>query len=116
LFSVVVLGSIVACSGGGDGGTSGSLLSGDQCSVQNAYELIRPSVVRITTNSGEGAGFFVERNTVLTAAHVITGSNEVAVELSNGTAATGFVIAKNTSVDMALLSVEVTCPHSLYHA
>lgn len=55
-----------------------------------------------------GGGSFVDPTHVLTVAHVVAGSDDIDVILSNGTEADGHVVAIDRKKDLAVLSVETT--------
>jgi len=55
-----------------------------------------------------GGGSFVDATHVLTVAHVVAGSDDIDVILSNGSEAEGQVVAIDRKKDLALVSVETT--------
>lgn len=55
-----------------------------------------------------GGGSFVDPTHVLTVAHVVAGSTDIDVVLSNGTEADGHLVAIDRKKDLAVLSVEAT--------
>lgn len=78
------------------------------------YAMVRPSVVRITrsaqdpndTSKGLGSGVVVDAGgSILTAYHVVAGSDTVNVLFFDGTSTTGTVVQKQPEKDMAVVRV-----------
>ncbi len=78
-------------------------------------EVARAASVRVEAEGCQlapsvGAGAFVARNRVLTVAHVVAGSDEVDVVLSDGTEHQASVIAIDRRKDLAVLDVKADVP------
>lgn len=67
--------------------------------------LLGPSVVQINTNTGIGSGVVYGDGLILTNNHVIEGSVEVTVQLSDGRHLTGTVLGSDPNADIAVVSV-----------
>ena len=65
-----------------------------------------PSMVQIENGFGLGSGFVYEDGHVLTAAHVVQGSDNVMVRFADGTQAEGVVLGTDTTHDVAVIEVE----------
>ena len=74
------------------------------CTDEHAIATVRPSVVRVVTESAVGSGVVVAKDEVLTNEHVIHGSARAKVETING-AADGTVIESDSRIDVALIHV-----------
>ncbi len=71
------------------------------------------AVVSIESRAGRGTGFFVDRNTVLTNAHVVEGASSVSLHTANGPARAR-VASVADDYDLAVLKVDgVTAPHAV---
>lgn len=68
-------------------------------------QLLGPSVVQINTNTGIGSGVIYGDGLILTNNHVIEGSDEVTVQLSDGRHLTGTVLGSDPNADIAVVSV-----------
>ena len=67
---------------------------------------IQAGVVRITTGAGSGSGFIIhEDGLVVTNAHVVGGSANVTVWLTDGRSLGGDVLRRDTAADLALVQV-----------
>ncbi len=66
------------------------------------------SVVVVYTGSGVGSGFAIEENIIVTNAHVVEDSKNVAVTLYNGDTIEGLVIKTDETQDLALIQVDET--------
>jgi putative serine protease PepD len=74
--------------------------------VADVAAALLPSVVQIDTPYGTGSGFVYDgAGLILTAAHVVAGSQEVEVRFSDGSAATGTVVARDMDEDVAVVAV-----------
>ena len=63
--------------------------------------------------AGRGTGFFVDRNTVLTNAHVVEGASSVSLHTANGTARAR-VASVADDYDLAVLKIDgATAPHAM---
>ncbi|CAN5691168.1 trypsin-like peptidase domain-containing protein [soil metagenome] len=74
--------------------------------VAAVAEALLPSMVHISTGSGLGSGFVYEDGYVLTAAHVVEGSNSVSVRFANGSQSEGTVVGTDPAHDIAVVSVD----------
>jgi len=83
------------------------ILSGNNCTDENAIKLLRPSVVRIETGDGVGTGIIIGTNEILTNAHVVAGSTSVQVSTVNGSVS-GTVTGRDTNLDLALVQAPTT--------
>jgi S1-C subfamily serine protease len=63
-------------------------------------------MVQIEVGFGLGSGFVYEEDHVLTAAHVVEGSNNVVVRFADGTQAQGVVLGTDPVHDLAVIEVE----------
>ena len=66
-----------------------------------------PAVVTVETRYGIGSGFFVAVDTVVTNAHVVSGSAMVTLKRSGGYRRAARVDDQSTSIDLAILKVDV---------
>jgi S1-C subfamily serine protease len=76
--------------------------------VAAVAEALLPSVVQIESATGLGSGFVYEDGHVLTAAHVVEGSDEVAIRFADGRQAPGTVVGSDTAKDIAVIAVDTT--------
>jgi S1-C subfamily serine protease len=74
--------------------------------VADAAEVILPSVVHIQTQSGVGSGVVYGDGLVMTAAHVVQGSETVRVRFTDGTQVSGRVLGTAEQVDIAVIEVD----------
>ncbi len=90
---------------------AGSAAGTSQEPAARAAAALLPSVVQIETDGGAmGAGFVYEDGYVLTVAHVVGGSDTVAVRLSDGTEIDGEVVGANRAEDVAVVAVDPATP------
>ena len=85
--------------------TTEILPEGDEPVAAVASALL-PSMVQIENGFGVGSGFVYEDGHILTAAHVVEGSNEVAVRFADGTQSEGVVVGTDSSHDVAVIAVD----------
>jgi putative serine protease PepD len=79
--------------------------SGEEPAAAVAKALL-PTVVEIRNNSGLGSGFVYDSNGyIMTAAHVVRGSDQVDVRLYDGTKLTGKVVGTDQLSDVAVVKV-----------
>lgn len=80
-----------------------------------AHQLIRPSLVQITTESvdaagreiGSGAGVVINANgMVLTALHVVAGAKKITTRFADGTEAVSRIANRQPASDIAVLTVD----------
>lgn len=69
-------------------------------------ETLYNSVTVVYTNKGLGSGFAIDKNIIITNAHVVNGFSTVNVKLYNGKSCTGKVTKIDTKVDLALIQVD----------
>jgi S1-C subfamily serine protease len=75
--------------------------------IADAAEVILPSVVFIQTDSGLGSGVVYDSDgLIITAAHVVEGSDTVRVRFADGDQATGTVLGSAPDVDIAVIQVD----------
>lgn len=84
------------------------------CSERSVQIKLKKSVVRIVGGEGEGSGFFVNENQVLTNFHVIEGEPSPKIILPDGTIETPFKITGDSDADLALLSIKNKYPDFVY--
>lgn len=73
--------------------------------VADAAEIILPSVVHIQTRSGVGSGVVYSDGLIMTAAHVVQGSDTVRIRFTDGEQVTGNVLGTAPEVDIAVIEV-----------
>jgi S1-C subfamily serine protease len=73
--------------------------------VAAVAKALLPSVVQIETGFGLGSGFVYEEGHVLTAAHVIEGTQEVMIRFADGRQAPGRVVGADSAHDIAVIKV-----------
>ena len=77
--------------------------------MEDVVERVRPSVVKVTTNSGTGSGVIVDVDnsgsaTIVTNFHVIEGESFVSVHV-HGSMRTAEVVGYNAIKDIAVLRI-----------
>jgi S1-C subfamily serine protease len=81
--------------------------------AQVAYEVVRPSTVRLEASSpdgrtGVGSGVVIDDSgTILTSLHVVRGANEVRVYFADGSETKAAIVAEEAESDLAALRPEV---------
>jgi S1-C subfamily serine protease len=77
--------------------------------IAEAAAVILPSVVHIQTTGGVGSGVIYDsEGLIVTAAHVVDGSDTVRVRFSDGEQVEGTVIGRAEEVDIAVIEVDRT--------
>ena len=77
--------------------------------VADAAAIILPSVVQIQSGGGVGSGVIYDSNgLILTAAHVVEGSDTVTVRFEDGEEVSGTVLGGTSGADVAVVQVERT--------
>lgn len=77
--------------------------------VAAVAEALLPSMVQIETQSGLGSGVIYDSNgLILTAAHVVAGSDQVTVRLNDGERVAGQVVGGSETADVAVVKVDRT--------
>ncbi|HEY7469103.1 MAG TPA: trypsin-like peptidase domain-containing protein [Acidimicrobiia bacterium] len=77
--------------------------------IADVAELILPSVVQIQTNGGVGSGVIYDSDgLILTAAHVVSGSDTVTVRFNDGEEVEGTVLGGTSGADVAVVEVDRT--------
>ena len=104
------LGALLAASGGGAAGPNqaGAVLppSSDEPLADMTARLL-PSVVQIEAGGAMGSGFVAgDGGLILTASHVVGGSDVVTLMLHDGTTISGTVVAVDKSIDTAVIQAE----------
>lgn len=98
--------------------------NGTNLSIQDVAALVQPSVVAITTEqmvstntwfggsyvqSGAGSGVIISQDGyIVTCAHVVSGANNITVQLADGTEYTATVVGQDSTSDVAVLKIEAT--------
>ena len=85
-------------------GTTPILPAGDEPVAEVASALL-PSMVQIEVGFGLGSGFVYQQDLILTAAHVVEGSNRVVVRFADGTQGEGVVLGTDPGHDLAVIEV-----------
>ncbi|MGH2760419.1 MAG: S1C family serine protease [Actinomycetota bacterium] len=87
-------------------GTSPIGSNGADEPVVSVSRTLLPSVVQIRTETGAGSGVIYDTSgSILTAAHVVQGAEEVSVRLSDGDRITGEVVGRDPGRDIAVVKV-----------
>jgi hypothetical protein len=97
--------------GTGDPDAAG-LITGDE-PVADVAAVLLPSVVQIEQDGvfgAVGSGFVYENGRVLTAAHVVSGAERVAVRTSDGTEVIGTVLGGDSVADIAVVAINADVP------
>lgn len=74
--------------------------------VADVAAALLPSMVQIDTAFGLGSGFFYEPGLILTAAHVVEGTDQVTVRYADGQLEDGIVLGTNAANDIAVVQVD----------
>ncbi|MGI8941333.1 MAG: S1C family serine protease [Actinomycetota bacterium] len=75
--------------------------------VAAVADALLPSVVQLETTTGLGSGVvYKEGGLILTAAHVVEGSDDVVVRLSDGRRVNGTVLGTDSSTDIAVVDAD----------
>jgi S1-C subfamily serine protease len=83
-----------------------SFVPGDE-PIADAAEVILPSVVFVQTSAGLGSGVIYDSDgLIVTAAHVVEGSETVRIRFADGEQVSGTVVGVATEVDIAVIRVE----------
>ena len=103
------LGALLAATAGGPDAldkAAALLAPSDEPLAETAAKLL-PSVVQIEAGSAVGSGFVAaDGGLILTASHVVGGSETVTLTLHDGTSISGAVVAVDKSVDTAVIRAE----------
>jgi S1-C subfamily serine protease len=87
--------------------TTGSTFAPGEEPVADVAAAVSPSVVQLETGRGLGSGVIYRSDGyILTAAHVVTGSDRVTVRLADGTGLEGRVVGADDNSDVAVVKVE----------
>jgi len=85
--------------------------------ISEELQHVVESTVAITTESGQGSGFFVSKDGyILTNNHVISDSSDINIHLGDGRKLNAQVIELSISRDLALLKVDFICSDFLKFA
>ena len=98
--------------------------NGTNLSIQDVAALVQPSVVAITTEqmvstntwfggsyvqSGAGSGVIISQDGyIITCAHVVSGANNITVQLADGTEYSATIVGQDSTSDVAVLKIEAT--------
>ena len=94
--------NVVLAAGGGGGAASLASLS-----LEDMLERAMPGVVEIGAATGSGTGFIVhESGLVITNAHVVGDSGQVAIRLATGGEYSGSVVGVHPTLDLAYIEIE----------
>lgn len=74
--------------------------------AKEIYKQSSPAVVFIQAGDASGSGFLISRQELLTNAHVVGSERQVLVKLANNRQLTGRVVARDRSLDVALVKLE----------
>jgi putative serine protease PepD len=103
------LGALLAATAGGAAlpdDVAALLQPGDEPLAETASKLL-PSVVQIEAGSAVGSGFVAaDGGLILTASHVVGGSETVTLKLQDGTSISGTVVATDKSIDTAVIRAD----------
>ena len=89
-------------------GATAPIVAGEE-PVADAAAIILPSVVQIQSGGGVGSGVIYDSNgLILTAAHVVEGSDTVTVRFEDGEEVSGTVLGGTSGADVAVVQVERT--------
>ena len=94
---------------GGPAGSdrTGSLLAPNDESLADTASRLLPSVVQIEAGGAVGSGFVAaDGGLILTASHVVGGSDTVTLTLHDGATVSGTVVAVDKSIDTAVVRAE----------
>jgi putative serine protease PepD len=94
----------------GPGSTQPPPVAGNSAEpVEAVATALAPAVVQIETGQGLGSGFVYDRSgLVLTAAHVVDGSQKVTVRTADGKAHDGRVLGADNSSDVAVVKIDAS--------
>jgi putative serine protease PepD len=77
--------------------------------IADAAQVILPSVVHIQTDSGIGSGVIYDADgLIMTAAHVVEGSEQIRVRLPDGELVDGELVGLDSDVDIAVVKINRT--------
>ena len=75
-------------------------------SITTAIETVRPAVVRVETESGNGSGIIIDKaGYVLTNSHVVKGDQTATVVLTDGSQLPASIIGRDEVKDLAILKI-----------
>ena len=78
-------------------------------SLTDVVEIMEPSLVQITTPTGTGSGFIVDKDGgVITNAHVVDYHTWVTVRMVSGSEYRGRVVGKDETIDLAYIKLSAT--------
>jgi putative serine protease PepD len=109
------LGALLALTGvpGGPNNAAAVAPPNDESLADTAARLL-PSVVQIEADGAMGSGFVAaEGGFILTASHVVGGSETVTLRLQDGTSVAGAVVAVDKSIDTAVIRADETAAADL---
>ena len=104
--------------------TAAGSTDGNSMTVQQIASVVSPSVVAITTEqmvstntwfggsyvqSGAGSGVIISQDGyIITCAHVVSGANNITVQLADGTEYSATIVGQDSTSDVAVLKIEAT--------
>lgn len=89
-------------------------LNESRARIEDRMDEVISSVVSVRLGSGHGSGFFITKDgLIMTNAHVVSESENVAVVLSNGLELTGEVVRSHARRDVGLVRVPIRVPNAL---
>lgn len=74
---------------------------------------IKKSIVKITCDEEQGTGFLIAESLIVTAFHVVAGSSQINVILSDKDEVTGELISYDGNFDIAIIKIEKQCEEFL---
>lgn len=90
---------------GAAGGAASAQDPGPPLSPREIAEKVIDSTAAVSCENGQGAGFFVEGDRLVTNAHVLCDDSRLTVELSDGRRMQGRVLRRDDNLDLALVGV-----------
>ncbi|HMK10756.1 MAG TPA: trypsin-like peptidase domain-containing protein, partial [Acidimicrobiales bacterium] len=76
-------------------------------SVQNVVKQVAPAVVEIQHDNGVGSGVIYDKSgLILTAHHVVAGTDQVTVKTADGQSLEGTVVGRDAAKDLAIVAVK----------
>ena len=81
----------------------------DRSSLASIAAALQPTIVDITTNSGEGSGVVISADgNIVTNNHVVEGARSVRVTFNSGRSVPGTVVGTDPKTDLAVVKVDAT--------
>ncbi|MGY6502057.1 MAG: S1C family serine protease [Acidimicrobiales bacterium] len=90
-----------------DGGQGGLVATNVEEPVAEVARAVAPSVVQINTDFGLGSGVVMDTDGhILTAAHVISGAQQIQVRLADGTMVPARIVGTNPDTDVGVVAID----------